>query len=83
MSTEPSPITPPKSLWRIVGDAPPPVHLAGKAAKKRFVLARCECGTEMVHERRYIETKRSLSCGCESRPRIRKQHAYFVGAQSF
>lgn len=71
-----------KQLWTIVRDAAPPEGTFGKAAKRRWCVARCVCGTEAVRSRRDIEKNRSRSCGCESRTRQRVIHAAFVAGIS-
>lgn len=71
-----------RQLWTIVRDAEPPPGVYGHHAKKRWVLARCVCGTEAIRARRDIEKNRSRSCGCESRTRQRVIHAAFVAGIS-
>lgn len=71
-----------KQQWTILRDAPPPPGTFGDRAKKRWVLARCVCGTEAIRARRDIEKNRSRSCGCESRKRQRVIHAAFVSGIS-
>jgi hypothetical protein len=69
-------------LWTILGDAPAPPGFFGDRAKKRWVRARCACGTVAVRARRDIEKNRSRSCGCASVVQQREIHRAFVASIS-